>query len=256
MVNNKTLSEPIVNQGFLYVNGLSISYLSPTSISLSPGKARDYSNKDDIILKDTSLVLSTTYAGQNGLDIAPRIGSRSYAVYVIGDSRDYNPTAGIISLDHNAPLLPSGYDMYRRVGWIVTDPSLTILKFFQYGSGETRSYYYNHPNTNILFSGSSTSYFALSLNPFIPPIQTHAYIRVSYTCSDPLNSVSFNPFGSSQTVEGMVRFSGGTVGTEYTQVIVPTQFNTFGNPSILYKVGPNGTADRLNLSLIGYKDYL
>src|ERR1700733_4966151 len=131
-------NNPIVNAGLLYVNGLQISNAtSSKTLFLDQGAARDSSNINDIILSST-IILNGASTGPNGVDGSTLIASRFYAVYVIGDSTDNKSTAGLFSLSPNAPALPSGYDTFRRVGWILTDSFANIFAFSQTGVNESR----------------------------------------------------------------------------------------------------------------------
>lgn len=75
-----------------------------------------------------NLTIAITTSGANGLDTGSEAVSTWYAVYVI-----YNPStstiAGLLSADTtppttaNAPTLPSGYTVWRHVGWVRNDGS-------------------------------------------------------------------------------------------------------------------------------------
>src|SRR5271166_4745373 len=173
---------PIVNAGLLYVNGLGIAKTAAKIISLAAGAARDTTNTNDIILPAASAPLSINGAnvGANGVDVAAIIASNFYAVYVIGDSTEYQPVAGLLSLNFSTPSLPSTYDMYRRVGWVLTDGSANILQFWQYGTGQGRMYYYD-VGISELSGGSSTTYAAISLAASVPPLATEVLFKVTYT---------------------------------------------------------------------------
>src|ERR1700743_3615216 len=116
---------PIVNRGALYVNGLEFEVFAFFLLFIHEGAARDSTNTNDIVL-NSSLVLNGQNVGPNGTDDAPITPNTRYAVHVIGDSNNNNPTAGLLSLSASNPNLPSGYDMFRRVGWIYTDSSANL----------------------------------------------------------------------------------------------------------------------------------
>src|SRR5258708_33714271 len=69
------------------------------------------------------LLINSAVNGVNGLDTGTIAASTQYAVYLIGDSRNYNNAAAVISLTSNYPdpLMPSGYDSYRLIGFMATD---------------------------------------------------------------------------------------------------------------------------------------
>ena len=111
---------PIVNAGLKYANGLQLAWASDETITIAAGAARDSSNTNDIVL-DASVTVSNIVSGANGLDTGSVAANTMYAVYLIGDSTGYESTAGLLSTDASSPNLPGGYDMYRRIGWVLTD---------------------------------------------------------------------------------------------------------------------------------------
>lgn len=252
-------NNPIVNAGLLYVNGLQIAnttYLTAVStLFLTQGAARDSTNISDIILSDT-LTLDIKKSGANGLDIGSGAINTCYAVYVIGDSTDNNSTAGLFSLATSAiPYLPSGYDMYRRVGWIFTDPNVNINHFAQAGNNENRTYYYFGP-LNVLTNGSATTYTPVNLSAFVPPISgqgitnvNEVLLNVNYTPSSASNRVEFNDFEFAGIIPlGIVQFGTGVAGQQFGSIRVPSQAQ-----QIFYRAQ---AGDSVTLNVTGYTDYL
>jgi hypothetical protein len=240
---------PIVNAGVKYVNGLDIAKTAAKTISMAAGAARDTSNTNDIIL-DTAVTINGAAVGANGVDIAAIVLNRFYAVYVIGDSTEYQATAGLLSLDDEQPSLPAGYDMYRRVGWILTDGSANILEFWQYGEGQERTYYYDVAISE-LSGGSSTTFAAVDLATSVPPIATEVLLKVLFTPDGATEVAEFLPFGSSAS-NGMVVFGYGVAAAQAGMVTVPCELDS-GVPKIQYKVA---SGDTLTLSTSGFKDYM
>lgn len=118
---------PIVNAGLKYVNGLLLSNspLAPnTQLVLGAGQARDSSNVNDMLLSN-DVALDGLHVGANGMDVAVLAPNGMYAVYLIGDSTENQPIAGLLSLASNAqPFLPFGYDMFRLIGYVSTNAAL------------------------------------------------------------------------------------------------------------------------------------
>ena len=248
---------PIVNAGLLYVNGLGIAKTAAKIISLATGAARDSTNINDIILNSTNpyvtagvLSINGANVGVNGVDVAAIIASNFYAVYVIGDSTDYQSTAGLLSLNFTTPSLPETYDMYRRVGWVLTDGSANILQFWQFGSGSGRMYYYD-VGISELSGGSSTTYANISLAASVPPITTEVLLKVTYTPNSATDVAHFLPYGSSAT-NGIVEFGYGVAAAQVGMVTVPSELNA-GVPTIQYKVS---ASDSLTVLTAGFKDVL
>lgn len=245
-----TPNSPIVNAGLLYVNGLGIAKTAAKVISLAAGAARDVTNTDDIIL-NALVSINGANVGANGVDVAPIVLSSFYAVYVIGDSTGYKPTAGLLSLNATTPSLPFDYDMYRRVGWVLTDGSANILQFWQYGTGQGRMYYYD-VGISALSGGTSATYAPVSLVASVPPISTEVLFLATFTANAATDIAHFLPFGSSAT-NGIVEFGCGAAAAQVGMVTVPSALNS-GVPTIQYKL--TSASDALTLLTAGFKDIL
>ena len=242
-------NSPIVNAGLLYANGLGIAKTAAKIISMAAGAARDSTDTNDITL--SALVsINGANVGANGVDIAALVASSFYAVYVIGDSTAYQSAAGLLSLSATAPSLPGGYDMYRRVGWILTDGSSNILQFWQYGQGEERMYYYD-VGISELSGGSDTTFTAIDLATSVPPIATEVLFDVTFTPDGATEVAEFLPFGSSAS-SGFIRFGYGVAAAQVGVVTVPCRLDS-GVPKVLYKVA---SGDTLTLLTVGFKDFM
>ena len=186
-------NNPIVNAGVMYVNGLDLSRVDDANLTLAAGAARDSSNVNDIVLA-AAVNLDGATVGANGLDTGAFANSTMYAVYVIGDSTSYSDVAGLISANLTQPALPSGYDMYRRIGWALTDGTADILQFWQSGEGQQRMYYYD-VGISELSAGSSATYAEVDLATSVPPIDTDVFFDVLYTPNVATDIAEFLPFG-------------------------------------------------------------
>jgi hypothetical protein len=242
-------NSPIVNAGLLYANGLGIAKTAAKVISLAAGAARDTSNTNDIILS-SAVSINGANVGANGVDVAVLVASSFYAVYVIGDSTDYQSTAGLLSLNTIQPNLPGGYDMYRRIGWVLTDGSANILQFWQYGNGQSRMYYYD-VGISELSGGSSTTFAAIDIATSVPPLATEVLFNITFTPDGATEVAEFLPFGSSAS-NGIVQFGTGVAGAQVGMVTVPCRLDS-GVPKVLYKVA---SGDTLTVLTAGYKDFL
>ena len=240
---------PIVNAGVKYVNGLTLTRTAAKTMSVAAGAARDSSNTNDIIL-DALVSINGLFVGANGVDVAVLAASSLYAVYLIGDSTNYESTAALLSLSATAPNLPGGYDMYRRIGWVRTDGSSNLLQFWQYGLDQTRMYYYD-VGISELSGGAATTFTAIDLATSVPPTATEVLFDVTFTPDGATEVAEFLPFGSAAT-SGMVRFGYGVAAAQVGMVTVPCQLDA-GVPKVLYKVA---AGDTLTLLTSGFKDFL
>jgi len=251
---------PIVNAGLLYVNGLQMSITSNTvgvkTILVSPGEARDSTNINDIIL-DESITINGANIGPNGVDVVPIIANNFYAVYIIADSTKKKPTAGLFSLVNNfpptvpPPFLPLGYDMFRRIGWILTNGSANIVVFYQRGINENRQYYYDIP-INIITDNSSTVYLAIAVVEAVPPlVPSEVLLNIVYTPSSASNKVQFALNDSFSNQAGIIQFGCGVAALQTGTISVPTSQLPFQRINCLVNSG-----DVVTLNAVGYTDYL
>lgn len=244
------ISLPVVNAPNLYVDGLELSWASATTLTVADGRARNSTNQNDIIL-DAAVTINGAVSGAiNGLDQGALANNTFYAVYIVGDSYGNNDTGAMISTDTDSPLLPGGYDMSRRIGWVLTNGSAQFLKFWQYGNDKERQYYYD-VGISELAGGSSATFAAVDLATSVPPIATEVLFDVAYTPNGATDVAEFLPFGSSAT-NGIVRFGYGVAAAQVGMASVPCRLDA-GVPKIQYKVT---AGDTLTLLTIGYKDYL
>lgn len=277
---------PIVNAGLKYCNGLNISYAGAKLVDLAAGACRDSLNINDIIL-DADAQINGAIVGPNGCDQAALVASKFYAVYVIASSSSVDtsnsalgagydsafqpvnvapapanpfPACGLLSLASNAaPYLPEGYDMYRRVGWVKTDGSANILKFYQYGTGETRSIWYDEPyQIGNFVAGSPVAYAPVNLSPAIPLSASEAKINVLYTCSNAAQFLQFIPGSSSNTANNQIIFGCGSAAAQYDTLEVAANLYPATLPTLPYVAVQVKVAagDNVSIWVVSYEDYL
>ncbi len=244
-----SVNVPIINARTKYVNGLALAYATTTTITMAAGAASDSTNVDDIVLSE-SVTNTITSVGANGVDIAVAILDKFYAVYVIGDSTGYRDTASLLSLSSTAPSLPFGYDMFRRVGYVLTDGSAHVLKFYQYGLNEDRVMYYD-VGISELSGGSSATFAAIDLATSVPPIKCQVILNLLFTPDGATEVAEFLPFGSAASA-GIVTFGCGVAAAQSGNVTVPCVLDS-AVPKILYKVA---SGDTLTALTVGYTDSL
>lgn len=190
---------PIVNLGELYANGAGLSVASNTTLGIGTGQLRDSTNINDIVI-GTALVINSAVNGVNGLDSGTIANSTFYAVFVIGDSTQNNPTAGLISTSATAPVLPAGYDMMRRVGWALTDGAAHFLKGTQTGAKNStlRKWWWDAP-ISVLGATAAAAFTAQSLAVAVPPIATVVTLQATLVANAASEFVALRPTGSSST---------------------------------------------------------
>jgi hypothetical protein len=118
------------------------------------------------IVWDGAISIDVTLNGAGGLDVGAIALNTAYAVYVIGDSTNALPPAGIASLNFSAPAMPDGYDVFRRVAVISTKTlSADIREARQSGMGTDRYYVFLDELGGLSFIGGTTFSCVLCVSP-------------------------------------------------------------------------------------------
>lgn len=130
-----------------YLAGLTLSRDSGDTdhdVNILPGECRDSTNKHDIVLtSEITKMLGPTGAGwvvgdnNGGLDGSESSAgtpddSTTYHVHLIRRN-DTGVVDVLLSESATAPALPTGYDVFRRIGAVITNGSANIIAFRQDG---------------------------------------------------------------------------------------------------------------------------
>lgn len=241
---------PLVNAGLMYINGLRLTWTSTTAISVASGQCRNSSDVNDITLSAAVAVL-TTVQGAGGLDQGTIAASTFYAVYAVGDSTGYESGSAVISTSATQPLLPAGYDMYRRIGYVLTDGSSHFLEFRQDGIGSDRWMWYDTAIATDITAGSSATFAAVSLALSVPALtstKSLVTLLTAFTPTAAADKLALRP-GDSSSTNGCVIVSADVAGVAHTSMQTLPYDATTG---VDYKV--TGTA--VALSVAAYMDQL
>lgn len=275
----------VVNALYLNIQGLQLSNDATTPntiLDVAPGQCRDSTNSNDIYLPATKTVLggstlvqppftnltvanpitvNTALSGAGGLDVGAIAANTMYHVYAIGSSvaqigagqpLSIYPGNAIISLSFTQPVLPFGYDMFRRIGTLVTDNSSHILAFTQTGNGPVRKMLYAVPIQSGISAGTATTYTSIVLNttPTVPPLATTVYLIAQITPQAAGHELSLAPSSaSSSAVYGVLSGSVAAV-VQVGMVSCPCS----ATPQIYYKVTNAG--DAADIIIAGFDDQL
>jgi hypothetical protein len=295
---NIVVGYPMVNAGDLYINGLHLTTgTTDLLVNVAAGAARDSTNQDDIVL-GTAAIANIATNGVNGLDTGTVAANTFYYVYVIGSSLssaqeisniqavstmaggttilngtvivegtitqpgssvNNNPQpAALISLSSSAPNLPEGYDMFRRLGAILTGGGSTILPFWQEqtGNSSSRRMWYDAP-ISVLAATAAAAFTAQSLAAAVPAIaagttSTEVTFQVTLDPNAAADFVEFRPTGSSST-NGISKMSGDVAAiSHYDQITTPAAISA-GNVSVDWKTD---AASTVALTVAAYIDKL
>jgi len=236
--------EQIVNLGSFYVNGFRIGIVSNTTASVGVGLCRDSTNVFDIVMA-SPVTINMSVNGINGLDTGTFAANTCYSIFVISDSSGFNSPAALASLSLTAPVLPGGYDIFRRVGFVAGDGSTHLLPFSQTGSGSEKFYLFQDP-VYILVNGTQTSFTSVGTTVVVPSISG---IRV-------LLQVNFTPVAASDTAKiragSSLATNGQTITGQEGGVVISSTINTISKLAIEYKV----SAGAVDIGVIGVVDSL
>jgi len=172
---------PVVNKGFLYVQGCLFTVAGNAAISVGTGQARDSTNTFDMVV-NSPITLDLTTNGLNGL-LAGTVAPNSWygvfvlqsslaalvpkVVAVLEDSPDSIPSVPVINS-------PSGesYDIHRFVGWVFVNVSTEVESFTMIEDGlNSRTIQWERHLENGQLDFSNTS-FGFQIGGFplqVPP---------------------------------------------------------------------------------------
>lgn len=229
--------------------------VATVTIGTTAKLSRFLDSKHKVLLEWTGLLTAdVTVSGVGGLDTGAEGSSRFYACFVIGDMTGTNSPAALLS-ENETPTLPTGYDVYRRLGWVKNDSGSDFLKFTQHGSGADREIWYDAPSNSmeILTNVGSTSFASVSFSPFVPPTSRLALTRASFKPSSGANAASFRAVGSGHSsTDAPWRISGGGPSGAYARSM--QNFPLDASQNLEWRTSSSG--DRLYLMVNGYRDEL
>lgn len=199
---------------------------------------------------NNSLIDSTT-TGAGALDTGTRASSTWYYIWAIGDSTGANPDEVLLSLSPGAPfgagaagtpsgvspVMPGGYDLYRRIGAIRTDGSNNFISARKI-HGVT---WYEDASTTSVHSGafSSVTYTPLALAAYVPPIAERAILAMyGSTASSSPGYVDLRSGSTSPTAARTIRTQQGVAGT--------TNNHDFSHEHLVLEVSATQTVDWLS----------
>lgn len=243
---------------FLYINGISVSNNATTpntKLDVSAGICRDstdvfYMNLGNYngflngsITANSATTIDTGVTGANGLDTGVLLASKLYYIYVIGDPIGANATACIASLvaPSTGPLMPTGYSIFRHVGYAATDGSVHFLLAYSSGNNNARTFLYDAPHATSVTAGTSATYAAIDLTTMVPALNnTPVFFQINWTANAAADT--FNMQGVNQTGDAILVIApvaGATAHTVVNDLMVMAQL-TSGAPKVNYKVSAVG----------------
>lgn len=239
---------PCVTLPVNHVDGLAVSWASNSTISVAAGSCKDSTNNFDLTLRSAT-TLSSAFVGVNGLDTGTVAAAQVYAVYIIGQATGYSPVATLLSTSLTAPVLPTGYDIFRRVGFATTVGS-NFIKMIQTGANANRTYWLDTA-ASVLSGGSSATLEAVDLSAYVPAINTKVSFNALFT---PAVAGDMAGITSGSSVATTILKMTGVVAAKVQGAQLTTLATLVsGVPTVQYIVTASGALDLLVTS---FEDYL
>ena len=233
-----------------YVQGLGLAYTTTTTITVAAGNASDSTNVN-LIQSPLALVINGAANGVNGLDTGTLAVSTLYYVYIVGDATSTYPTCAQISLSATQPYIPFGYNMFRRIGCVLTTSgSAHFADFTQRGADDARSMWYANAVATNITAGASTTFAAVTASASVPATAAEIYVEAVLTADA----------GATRTAALRDHSSSSTLG----QVFMSSPASTVTTASLLCPCDASGAIDylvsngsaALALNVTGYLDVL
>lgn len=236
-----------------YIDGLTLNRNSVSVVRVDVGTSRDTTNNANITL-DSNIIVNITTSGAAGLDTGSETSSTWYAIHVIGDSSGVNAGSAIFSISETTPTLPSGYDVFRRIGWVYNDSGSNFLDWDQIGTGRTRRIHYDETfaTVRVLNSGSATTMTDVDCSGLSPPTTRYLTILVEFSTGTLGSSSDFARIRAkgSDSV-GPIKLSTGTISGSISTWLIKIPCNN--NQVVQYLVN-NGTYNSLSLGIVDFED--
>jgi len=263
---------PVENAGLQYINGLQLAYVGTTSFSVATGQTRDSTNINDIKVT-AALTVSISASGVNGLDTGTIAASTLYYVFAIGNSCANDPTVAtnasgggvfqagqaLISLSRTAPVLPTGFDMFKRIGAIRVNGSTHVEPFNQTGLGNNRTMRYQAPVApGSASTAGSTTYTTIgTLTALVPQIACEVLVSAALTPNSAGNVLYLAPYGNTAIASNGFADALSAEVTGHAQqatMRTPGALNAAGTPIIEVDYATTSGSDTVAFLVVGYVD--
>lgn len=244
---------PVEPLNYLYINGLQITNDATTPntiLDISTGQCNDQTATIDMAVT-SPLTINSGISGVGGLDVGTLTASKFYGIFLIGDSRNQNVPAGLMSLSFTAPTIPFGYDSWRLIGYARVDGSSHFLKMYVtngVSSGHRQLMW--DSVIGVLSGGTATTLTAVDLSAAVPAINNIPVLFVgAYTPATAGDAVRLAAGGSAATL--LPYISGSVAAVAQAGTIEQMATLQSGVPKVSYiNSAASGSA---SFSVVGFK---
>ena len=175
-------------------------------------------------------------------------------MYLVGDPVTSNLSGCMISLNQTTPLLPFGYSVFGKIGYVTTDASSHfLLGYWTAGIGSARTFFYDAPQATAITAGHGTTYTNVNLITLVPAsVERPVWISTSYVPATAGNTLKMQPgnaTGDAITITGQVAAIAVTSNSLLmAQTVV---ISTVASPVINYKEA--NASDAVAINVAGYQ---
>lgn len=259
-----TQFDPIANSSNLYINGMGLTYINTMQLLIADGICRDSTNNDDMVVSTPNSIgttLNFAFTGLNGLDKGTPATNTFYQIFAIADPTLYQPSGYIATLNTNAePLLPFGYGLTRRIGYVLFNNIPNITPFVQFASSNTRVYQYDM-SIIVLTNGNAVTFTNVTLAPAVPTnpfIYTPVWLSIIATPNAAGDTISIIPAGTtsfSNPSQPPYLYQASIAGVNFSgsNRVLAGRANNGGviQPAIAYT---GSLGDQWSIYVVGYED--
>ncbi len=231
--------------GVTGVNTVTVGTASETSV------VRDSTNEFDI--KWTGVITGTMDAD---LDTFIELSNAHYNIFVIGDTNGVNSPEVLYSLSPTAPVMPSGHDVFRRMGSVRNDASSDFLEYTEFGSDRSRRIVYKELRSilSVLTNGSATTFADVLIFTLVPPTANEVWMLCNAVFDDDEAFVEFRTNGVT-LADPPIKLQGGTNTTsQLASASLDFTIECDGAERIEYK--SNSSGNEIDLYVLGYVNSL
>ena len=247
----------LIPPGFVYNGRMSWDSVDQVSIGIAGqlSAAKDSKGQSNITWRGV-LTANITVSGAGGLQTGSVEAANTwYRVLVIADSTGVNPVRALLVPEGTA-FNQSGYDIFRRLGYVRNNGSSQFLRFGQAGDGQARFVLYDEDaaNLTVLTDGAATTPTVVSLATFVPPIgraQVMASVGFRTTGGAAADQLLLRPNGGTSNSPAVRVAPGALVAQKQKQMI-----DLFTNASQEIQYAGSNAADRTDIIVAGYYDTL
>ncbi len=230
----------------------------------------------------TPFTISTAVVGAGGLDQGVMANATLYNIFVISSSENswisgppseleslavppfttpaptdavvqtayYIQANVLISTSATNPLLPYGFDQFRRIGTVLTDSSANFIAFDQSGQGAERTFWYRTSQATGVTAGSSATFASVDISASVPSTATVGIFKCHFTPTAANNELALRA-GLSAVDEGQAVASG-AVAAVITAAMLTCPLSLPTTDGVDYKV----TGSAVGINVQGYVDQL